>query len=73
MYLQGVLPWKSAKWEAPPPEEIARIRKEAGTHDDMPVEGNDIAPAGQRGSTMSESTDVEKEGEQEPKEHIPQA
>lgn len=30
MYLQGVLPWKSASWVAPPPEEIARIRKEAG-------------------------------------------
>src|ERR1700761_6857343 len=31
MYIQGVLPWKSYKWVAPPPEEIARIRAEAGT------------------------------------------
>ena len=31
MYLAGVLPWKSSTWVAPPPEEIARIRKEAGT------------------------------------------
>jgi len=31
MYLSGVLPWKSSEWVAPPPEEIARIRKEAGT------------------------------------------
>ena len=31
MYLSGVLPWKSSAWVAPPPEEIARIRKEAGT------------------------------------------
>lgn len=31
MYISGVLPWKSSSWVAPPPEEIARIRKEAGT------------------------------------------
>ena len=31
MYIQGVLPWKSAEWVAPPPEEIARIRANAGT------------------------------------------
>ncbi|EME41553.1 hypothetical protein DOTSEDRAFT_64847 [Dothistroma septosporum NZE10] len=30
MYLSNVLPWKSSKWEAPPPEEIARLRKDAG-------------------------------------------
>lgn len=38
MYLSGVKPWNSTKWEAPPPEEIARIRTEAGTHDGPPVE-----------------------------------
>ncbi|KXT18611.1 hypothetical protein AC579_9838 [Pseudocercospora musae] len=38
MYLSNVLPWKSSKWVAPPPEEINRIRKEAGTHDAMDVE-----------------------------------
>ncbi|KAI1370007.1 hexose transporter [Xylaria arbuscula] len=31
MYVQHVNPMKSAKWIAPPPEEIARIRREAGT------------------------------------------
>jgi MFS family permease len=31
MYLQGVLPWQSHKWEAPLPEEMAKIRREAGT------------------------------------------
>lgn len=33
MYLSKLKPWKSSKWVAPPPHEIARIRKEAGTHD----------------------------------------
>jgi hypothetical protein len=36
MYLSGVLPWQSRKWVAPPPEEIARIRKAAGTEVDVP-------------------------------------
>lgn len=31
MYLDHVLPWKSSKWEAPPPEEVDEIRKRAGT------------------------------------------
>lgn len=31
MYVQHVNPRKSAKWVAPAPEEIARIRREAGT------------------------------------------
>ncbi|ETN45700.1 uncharacterized protein HMPREF1541_09533 [Cyphellophora europaea CBS 101466] len=39
MYISGVLPWKSSKWVAPPPEEIARIRKEAGT--DLAVDPED--------------------------------
>jgi hypothetical protein len=33
MYLSKIAPWKSNKWIAPPPHEIARIRKEAGTHE----------------------------------------
>jgi SP family sugar:H+ symporter-like MFS transporter len=33
MYIEKVLPWKSNKWIAPPPHEIARIRKAAGTHE----------------------------------------
>jgi SP family sugar:H+ symporter-like MFS transporter len=35
MYIERVIPWKSKNWVAPPPEEISRIRKEAGTHDDV--------------------------------------
>jgi hypothetical protein len=33
MYIEKVVPWKSNKWVAPPPHEIARIRKAAGTHE----------------------------------------
>jgi hypothetical protein len=33
MYIEKVQPWKSNKWIAPPPHEIARIRKAAGTHE----------------------------------------
>lgn len=33
MYIEKVLPWKSNKWVAPPPNEIAKIRKAAGTHE----------------------------------------
>lgn len=29
MYVQGVIPWKSAKWEPPAPEEMASPRKES--------------------------------------------
>lgn len=36
MYLSNVLPWKSSEWVAPPPEEIARMRKEAGVTDVLP-------------------------------------
>ncbi|KAK8030204.1 hexose transporter [Apiospora rasikravindrae] len=43
MYVEHVAPTKSAKWVAPPPEEIARIRREAGTE---VVVDDDAAPAG---------------------------
>ena len=33
MYIEKVPPWKSSKWVAPPPEEIANIRARAGTAD----------------------------------------
>lgn len=36
MYLEHVSPRKSAKWVAPPAEEIARIRRLAGTEDGLP-------------------------------------
>jgi hypothetical protein len=38
MYIEKVIPWKSSKWEAPSAEEISRIRKEAGTHDEAHIE-----------------------------------
>jgi len=41
MYLSKIKPWKSNKWAAPPPHEIARIRKEAGTHDVVDEEAHD--------------------------------
>lgn len=31
IYIERVRPWKSSKWVAPPPEEMERIRKQAGT------------------------------------------
>jgi MFS transporter, SP family, sugar:H+ symporter len=45
MYIKRVVPWKSAKWEAPSAEEMVRIRREAGTHD-SPVAGGDAAERG---------------------------
>lgn len=41
MYISGVVPWKSSSWVAPPPEEIARIRKEAGTELGAPTDIED--------------------------------
>ncbi|KAK8063216.1 hexose transporter, partial [Apiospora saccharicola] len=41
MYVEHVPPTKSAKWVAPPPEEIARIRREAGT--ELVVDDDDEA------------------------------
>ena len=32
MYITKVTPWKSNKWVAPLPHEMAKIRKEAGTN-----------------------------------------
>ncbi|KAK6071626.1 High-affinity fructose transporter ght6-like protein 1 [Seiridium cupressi] len=42
MYVEHVNPRKSSKWVAPPPEEIERIRKEAGTEvsTTSPASGN---------------------------------
>jgi hypothetical protein len=42
MYLSSVLPWKSAKWEAPSLEEMDRIRREAGTHEAALAEEGDL-------------------------------
>ncbi|KAI5356923.1 Putative major facilitator, sugar transporter, major facilitator superfamily [Septoria linicola] len=58
MYLSNVLPWKSSKWEAPPPEEISRIRKEAGANDAALAEHGE-GPA-LRGSDDSDDPHAEK-------------
>lgn len=50
MYISGVLPWQSSKWVAPPPEEIARIRQDAGTHD-APLHDSEISRAPVNGNT----------------------
>jgi hypothetical protein len=68
MYLSGVVPWKSSHWTAPPPEEIARIRKEAGTHeaalaeegDQIQVQGSRDAEAEKKDSLESGETSGEK-------------
>ena len=39
MYILGVKPWHSAKWEAPITEELSGIRKEAGTDDTAMEDG----------------------------------
>lgn len=66
MYLQGVVPWQSSKWIAPPPHEIARIRAEAGTGD-VPVEALNGANAVNReslgGQTERDSGELEKDVE----------
>jgi SP family sugar:H+ symporter-like MFS transporter len=59
MYIEKVTPWKSTKWVAPPPHEIARIRKAAGTH-----EGDDEAVDGHHEEAVDahhEEGDAEKE------------
>jgi hypothetical protein len=76
MYLSSVLPWKSSQWTAPNPEEIARIRKEAGIHE---PEAGDTEPARSRGeiepeqkdSLESADTQHEKETASRESEYIP--
>lgn len=63
MYLLSVKPWESRKWEAPPPDEIARIRREAGTGNGV-AEAGEIQPAATTAgdeAAARNSTDAEKE------------
>lgn len=63
MYLSNVLPWKSSKWEAPPPEEISRIRKEAGVNDAALAEhGEGAAVRGSDDSVDPPAEKIEAEG-----------
>jgi SP family sugar:H+ symporter-like MFS transporter len=62
MYILGVKPWQSSSWVAPPPEEIAKIRREAGTAEGDVAEAGEITAAER---TSDESSNVEKEAEKE--------
>jgi SP family sugar:H+ symporter-like MFS transporter len=67
MYIEKVIPWKSNKWIAPPPHEIARIRREAGTHEDTTadVEANGVPQPAVNGHAVNgnvlEKDDVPEE------------
>jgi MFS transporter, SP family, sugar:H+ symporter len=63
MYILGVKPWQSTNWVAPPPEQIAQIRREAGTAEDH-LEAGDIQPAPVM-DRSSDDSNVEKEKEAE--------
>ncbi len=63
MYILSVKPWDSRKWAAPPPEEIAKIRREAGTENGA-AEAGEIQPVAAGAAELardSESTQAEKE------------
>ena len=64
MYIERVLPWKSSQWVPPPAEEIAKIRKEAGTHDDAAVEEGDRGVMS--GETERGEADADREKEADP-------
>lgn len=49
MYLERVDPRASARWAPPPAEEMARIRREAGTADVLPT-GGSSSYSGEKGS-----------------------
>lgn len=57
MYIEKVIPWKSNKWIAPPPHEIARIRRQAGTHEEV-VEDQQVGLEAARDLERSLSEDV---------------
>ena len=64
MYIQGVLPWNSSKWIAPPPDQIAKIRAEAGTAEGDPEIGiargdSNIQPAPEKDSLDDSETSGE--------------
>ena len=56
MYLERVSPMKSSHWDPPSTEEMAKIRREAGTDETMLAEGgnDDIENAG-RGTYSGET------------------
>ena len=66
MYLLGVKPWQSSQWVAPPPEEIAKIRREAGTAEGDVAEAGEILPVPDR---SSDESSAEKEEEKAAEHH----
>lgn len=69
MYIEKVVPWKSAKWEAPSAEEMSRIRKEAGTElavpEDQGVMGDAAHDVENRGTLSGETERNHASGEEE--------
>ncbi|KAK7428471.1 hexose transporter hxt5 [Neonectria magnoliae] len=65
MYLENVPPAKSAKWVPPPPDEMARIRKQAGTDLETAVPGSD-EEALQRNSGVQNGEDAGRRKEENP-------
>lgn len=61
MYVQHVSPRKSDKWIPPPPEELARIRREAGTSDDVEAAETNTATGGVAGSQQKRSDEPSHE------------
>jgi SP family sugar:H+ symporter-like MFS transporter len=59
MYIEKVVPWKSNKWIAPPPHEIARIRKAAGTHEGDDEIADDTADGKEKEEERGQSEDVQ--------------
>lgn len=67
MYIQKVAPWNSAKWIAPSAEEIARIRREAGTHEEVDLGTSGLAAADVPPVRHSASSGETQTGEHEAK------
>lgn len=61
MYIERVAPRKSAKWIAPSADEMAKIRKEAGTDDTAGIDINNAQDIEARG-TLSGETERGGEG-----------
>lgn len=62
MYLDHVNPMKSSKWVPPPPDEMARIRKQAGTDLETAVHGSsDDEPFSNATGNRASSTPARKE------------
>ena len=70
MYLDSNLKaWNSSRWIAPPPEEIARIRAAAGTHDAALAEEGERVQAQQDSNSDAEQKERESGETEGDKEH----